>query len=562
MKKKRFNLADGILLILLALFVYLWYVGWQGMHSPLSRVQGDIDVSLSSLAYDLLRTNMRLLIGLGFSFLFAFIMGVWAAKSKHAANFILPFINFMESVPLVGFMTFSVTLALLLYPNNMMGLEYAAIFGVFTGQAWNMTLTVYQTIKVIPDELNDVAKQFKMTAWRKFWHIEAPYVMPGLLWNTMASQAAAWFALVGTEAIAVGVHTYNLPGVGSYIQVGLKDANIQVVLFAIIAIILNIILFDQLCFRPLVKWAEKFKYEKVKSRANATSWLYSLVQNSRFLVQAISKSFYYFVKLMRVSGLYKLTLIFNWKMSKWWRLAILISWYAIFSVLVIFFGVKLFHIIPYFSFVTILKLMFLTTARVAAAMLLSLIIFVPLGVWLGLENKRTRIAQPIIQVLAALPPNLFYPIVAMLLIVFHQSLGWWTIPLIMLGTQWYILFNVIAGVTTLPQDMMDVAKIFSLKGLYYWRKFIIPGIFPYIVTGIISAAGGAWNADITAEIIVWGRTTLHTSGLGAYISEATAANKIPEEVFGCILMCLLVALCIIFVWRPLYKLANTRYKIN
>ena len=309
-------MADGVLLILLMLFVYLFHIGWQGMHTSMSSVQVKMNLSFSSLAYDLLRTNMRLLLGLVFSFLFAFIAGVWAAKSKHAANFILPFINFMESVPLVGFMTFNVIIAMALFPGSVMGLECAAIFGVFTGQAWNMALTVYQTLEVIPDELQDVAKQFKMTAWHKFWHIELPYAMPGLLWNTMVSQSAAWFALVGTEAIAVGSKSVMLPGVGSYIQLGLNGADISTILYAIVAIVLNIILFDQLCFRPLVKWAEKFKYEKVKSRASASSWLYTLSHRTNFLGQAIQKVVYYSIKFTHWIGLYKLTLVFDWKMPK------------------------------------------------------------------------------------------------------------------------------------------------------------------------------------------------------------------------------------------------------
>ena len=463
------NVNDIGLLILLMLFVYLWHLGWQGMHTPLANLPAQNGKNIPALAYDLLRSNMRLLIGLGFSFLFAFIAGVWAAKSKHAAYFILPFINFMESVPLVGFMTFSVTIAIALYPHSVMGLEWAAIFGVFTAQAWNMALTVYQTLGVIPSELNDVARQFQMNAWQKFLKIELPYTIPGLLWNTMVSQSAAWFALVGTEAIAVGAKLIMLPGVGSYIQMGLNTHNIKIIILAIMAIILNIILFDQLFFRPLVKWAEKFKYERVRANTHASSCLHTLYVKSCFTRKALSSVYGYLVRHSHRFGLRKLTALFDITFPKAIRCGCLLLWYTVLIASIIWFSVKLFHIIPTFSLAKVATYMLTTTSRVTLAMILSLLICIPLGVWIGISPQRTKMTQPIIQIFAALPPDIFYPIMALFLLYFHYTLSWWTVPLIMMGTQWYILFNVIAGVSSLPQEIVDVAKIFSLRGWYYWR---------------------------------------------------------------------------------------------
>lgn len=564
MIRKKINIYDGMLLgfVLIAVGLFAW--GWHDMHLPVTAAANANaqSMSLSALAYDLLRTNMRLIIGLFWSFVFAFVAGTWAAKSKHAARFILPVINFMESVPLVGFMTFSIVIFMAWFPHSVMGFESAAIFGVFTGQAWNMALTVYQTLKVIPPELQQMSRQFQMSAWQRYWRIEVPYSLPGLLWNTMVSQSAAWFALVGTEAIAIGAKTVMVPGVGSYIQVALMHKDWMAIIFAISAIIVNIIIFDQFCFRPLVKWCEKFKFERVKTQQVASSWLYQVIGGASLVRRVFRMLANGCHALWNMLRLVRLVRCFDWRMPKKVRVSCLVCWYFVLSFGLVYYGVKLIAYLPHFSWELMLEQMGLTTMRVVIAMLLSLIIFLPLGVWIGLSPKKTKYTQSSIQVMAALPPDIFYPIFAVLLFVAHQHLNWWTIPLIMVGTQWYILFNVIAGVSSLPQGLRDVSKMFSLRGIYYWRKVIIPAIFPYIVTGIISAAGGAWNADITAEVISWGHDVLQTKGLGAFISIASQGSHMSQEALGCVMMCVLVGICIVFVWRPLYRLAETKFNIR
>lgn len=563
-KKRGISRNDFITLAIIVVIAILWQRGWHGMHAQMSGSLPAEKLSFKSLAYGLLRTNMRLLIGLFWSVIFAFVAGIWAAKSKHAAYFILPFINFMESVPLVGFMTFSILFFTHLYPHSVMGLECAAIFGVFTGQAWNMALSFYQSLVIVPKELLDAAEVFRLSAWKKLWKIELPYAFPALLWNTMVSQSAAWFALVGTETIAMGMKSFVLPGVGSYIQAGLDASNAQAIIYAILAIVANIVVFDQLFFRPLVRWSEQFKFEKNKSQQKNSSWAFTVYRNAH----AFSTTGR-FIKRKLVQCNYHLAVLLpkrSWKLNprtkKYLTGFVLAVWYLSLSVVAIYYGMKLFDVLPKIDTPHMIYLMWLTTLRVLLAMLLSLLIFLPLGVWIGLKPRLTRFFQPIIQVFAALPPDILYPIVAVLLITFHANLSWWTVPLIMIGTQWYVLFNVIAGVSAIPQEILDVGSVFSIKGVRYWRKIIIPAIFPSIVTGIISAAGGAWNADIMAEIIHWGTRTLSATGLGAFISSQTALNHPSQEALGCILMCVLVALCIIFIWRPLYNLAERRYKIN
>ena len=597
-KSRVFNRFDFLLLLIIILASYYWHMGYIGMHQA-SYFNSNITNSNTnnnltpSLAYDMLRTNMRLIYGLFWSFLFTFIFGFLAAKFKTAERIILPFINFMESVPLVGFMTFSIVFFTNLYPNNTMGLESAAIFGVFTGQVWNMTLSLYQSLKVVPNELIELADNFKLNSWKRFWRIELPYAIPGLLWNTMVSQSAAWFALVGTESISIesismGNKTIQMPGVGSYIQDALDHKNIHNVLYAILALIISVILFDQFLFRPLVKWADKFKFERTKSASNNikhSSWFYDLLVNSNFILRVIScisqvfnNIIFIIVKSIDIIKqeflLDSFLLNFKYFIKKSEKLFSYLI-YSLVMAFLLYAFVKLYYYLPIYNNANgangvngingikhMAYLMLLTTLRVAAAMILSLIIFLPIGIWIGLSPKRTKFCQPVIQVMAALPPDILYPMLAIFLVAFHQSLSWWSIIMIMLGTQWYILFNVIAGVLALPDDLKSMAASFQAKGWFCWRKFIIPGIFPYIVTGIISAAGGAWNADITAEVISWGKNTLSTDGLGAYIASATNDGHDPQSALGCLLMCGLVACCIIFVWRPLYRLAETRFCVK
>ncbi|ODN44064.1 metal ABC transporter permease [Piscirickettsia litoralis] len=550
-------------LIFIGLFIGLYYIGWHDMHAQFIGAKSVAAISLNPehLPYYTLRTTMRLLVGMLFSSLFALIAGYACAKNKHIARVLLPVINFMESAPLVGFLTFTTALFLFLFPKNIMGLEAAAIFGVFTSQAWNMALIFYQTLRIIPDELVEAGKAFHLNAWQRFWRIELPYSIPGLLWNTMVSQSAAWFALVATEAIPVGDNTIMLPGVGSYIQVALDHANIQAIFYAIAAIAINIIIFDQFLFRPLVKWSEKFKYENVQSRSHNSSWFYNLMQRGTFthsinyLFRIICHAFVNFPT--HVANTFKL------KPTRLPQSLIQTStalWYGVISAGCIYAGYKLWNFYPNGSMAYLIPLMLKTTLRVAIAMILSVIIFTPIGIWIGLSPRLTRIFQPIIQIMAAIPPNVFFPVITIILIATHQSLNLWTIPLIMLGTQWYVLFNVIAGAASLPQDMLEMAKSFRLSGWNWWFKFMIPAVFPYIVTGIISAAGGAWNSAIAGEFLQWGSQTIAADGLGALVAQTTGDNQLHQAALAVTALCFLVGLCVIFIWKPLYRLAETRYK--
>ncbi|MGP2688954.1 ABC transporter permease [Serratia nevei] len=524
-----------------------------------------ISLDAWNLLYYSLRTSMRFLLGMAWSLLFSVVFAVLAARYTPLRRVILPFVNFMESVPLVGFLTFTTVYFLNLYPHSVMGLECTAIFAVFTGQAWNMMLTLYQTLRIVPKELDEAARSFNYNPWQRFWRLEFIYSVPGLLWNAMVSQSAAWFALVASEAIPVADRSVELPGVGSYIAEALAQQNVPAILYAIVALAANIVLLDQLVFRPLVRYTARFKYEDVTaSRPLGNPWFYNSLAFShvgtalgRTLRALADLWLFKLPRLWYALGLHRLFRLAakgNWLWRSLWYLGVVLA--------CVWFGYRLWEYFPKQYFAMLPEWMLLTTARVAAAMLLSVAIFTPLGVWIGMNPRLVKIFQPIIQILAAIPPNIFYPLIAAFIAIYHQDLGWWAIPMIMLGTQWYVLFNVIAGVSAIPTQITEVSETFGLRRFRWWRYYMLPAIFPYIVTGIISAAGGAWNSAIAAEVIQWGSTTLSATGLGAFISVVTDAGKNPESALGCAAMCALVALCIIFVWQPLYRIAETKFKYD
>lgn len=559
-------LNDFIVIAIGVFFIAFFIRAWGDMHGDFNEQNvSAISLDAWNLLYYSLRTSMRFLLGMAWSLLFSVVFAVLAARYTPLRRVILPFVNFMESVPLVGFLTFTTVYFLNLYPHSVMGLECTAIFAVFTGQAWNMMLTLYQTLRIVPKELDEAARSFNYNPWQRFWRLEFIYSVPGLLWNAMVSQSAAWFALVASEAIPVGDRSVELPGVGSYIAEALAQQNVPAILYAIVALAANIVLLDQLVFRPLVRYTARFKYEDVTaSRPLGNPWFYNSLAFShvgaalgRTLRALADLWLFKLPRLWYALGLHRLFRLAakgNWLWRSLWYLGVVLA--------CVWFGYRLWEYFPKQYFAMLPEWMLLTTARVAAAMLLSVAIFTPLGVWIGMNPRLVKIFQPTIQILAAIPPNIFYPLIAAFIAIYHQDLGWWAIPMIMLGTQWYVLFNVIAGVSAIPTQITEVSETFGLRRFRWWRYYMLPAIFPYIVTGIISAAGGAWNSAIAAEVIQWGSTTLSATGLGAFISVVTDAGKNPESALGCAAMCALVALCIIFVWQPLYRIAETKFKYD
>jgi NitT/TauT family transport system permease protein len=525
-----------------------------------------ISLNPQNLPYYALETVLRMLIALVFSLLFTFTLGTFAAKNRHAERIIIPFIDIMQSVPVLGLLSITVVGFIALFPGSLLGPECAAIFAIFTAQVWNIALSFYQSLKTLPEDLKETAKIFHLSAWQRFWRVEVPFAMPGLLWNIMLSMSASWFFVVVCEAISVDNQEINLPGIGSYIALAIKQANIQAVIYAIVTMFLVILLYNQLLFRPLSYWAEKFKMDVSGIGKTRRPWFVKLLHRTRVLkypshlFENLSDRFVNYRPLRTHPPL-----LHNHFPKKLVR-ALLWLWYIVITLTIIF-SLTTFSrfIIEYINVAEILSVTLLglfTAIRVITLIFLCSLIWVPVGVWIGLRPKFAQATQPIIQFLAAFPAYLLFPVVVMVMVKYQLNVEIWTAPLMILGTQWYILFNVIAGASTLPKDFYQVADNFGLKGWRWWQRLVLPGIFPYYITGAITAAGGAWNASIVAEYVTWGHTTLKATGIGAYINESTTSGDFPRVALGIGIMCLYVLIFNRLIWRPLYIFAQTRFEVQ
>lgn len=528
-----------------------------------------ISLSPSLLPFYASRTVVRMLIALCVSLLFTFTFATWAAKSRRAEKIIIPVIDVLQSVPILGFLSVTVPGFIALFPGSLLGPECAAIFVIFTSQAWNMALGFYQTVKTVPAEVQEAARMFHLSSWQRFWRIDVPFSMPGLLWNTMASMSAGWFFVVATEALTVSNQKILLPGIGSYISVAIAAADLRAISYAIIAMLIVILIYDQLLFRPLVAWSERFKAETqgAESDQMAESWVIDLFRRTRIMRSfgvIIAQGFDRFVniKLFNDKDQSSITLAKKKAQSRWTEI--------IFNLMTVLIAIAAFAFLwtyivrnidaPEIFHVFLLGL--ITAFRVVVLIILISLIWVPVGIWIGLRPRAARWAQPIAQILAAFPANLLYPFIVVFIVTYNLSPNIWLTPLMILGSQWYILFNVIAGASSLPKDLIQVADNLGVNGWKRWQRLLLPAIFPFYITGAITAAGGAWNASIVAEVASWGKATLVATGLGAYITEYTAAGNFPHIALGIGIMCLLVLIFNRLVWRPLYTYAVDRYLLE
>ena len=562
------NYWDVIALALILAIIVSLALGAKQMLAPyhLGDVMA-IHLNPSYLPYYALRTVLRLFIALIFSLLFTFTFGTLAAKNKHAERLVIPMIDILQSVPILSFLSLTITGFIVLFKGSMLGPECAAIFVIFTSQVWNMALSFYQSMRTVPQEFRETARIFQLSAWQCFWRIEVPFAMPGLLWNMMMSMSGSWFFIIASEAVSTANQNITLPGVGSYIALAIAQANYHAIIYAIITMLVVIFLYDQLLFRPLVYWVDRFKAEQDEDITTARSWLVTLFQRTKLMRHSS--------KWLAVIGDWCLNFPSSIKEShsaSSSRRRPLAENTAVILYYLILGATLLAAIVTVVRFVlanitfaeckAVLLLGGFTALRVMTLIALCSIIWVPVGVWIGLRPRVAAVIQPIAQFLAAFPSNLFFPVAAIAIIYFNLSPEIWVAPLMVLGTQWYILFNVIAGASALPKDIKQAAAISQVKGWLWWKRVILPGIAPYFVTGAITAAGGAWNASIVAEVIIWGTTKLKATGLGTYITESFAKGDFVHVVFGTIIMCVFVLTINRLFWRPLYNKAVARYQIE
>lgn len=560
--------ALALLFVLAVITFFAWTAKQMATPYQLGQI---IPISLdpSFLPFYASRTVVRMLIALCVSLLFTFTFATWAAKSPRAERMIIPIIDVLQSVPILGFLSVTVAGFIALFPGSLLGPECAAIFVIFTSQAWNMALGFYQTVQAVPAEVQEAAKMFHLSAWQRFWRIDVPYSMPGLLWNTMASMSAGWFFVVATEAITVSNQKILLPGIGSYISVAIQAADLHAITYAILAMLVVILIYDQLLFRPLVAWAERFKSEREGAGSDQVpeSWVIDLFRRTRVVRSIgakVAQLFDMFVNIRIFRSTNKISLDVSHKVrnEKWMGIFYNLSTFIIAAVAVVFLGYYIANNIALSEIAHVFLLGLITAFRVLVLIILCSLFWVPVGVIIGLRPRAARFVQPVAQILAAFPANLLYPFIVVFIVTYHLSPNIWLTPLMILGSQWYILFNVIAGASSLPKDLLQVADNLGVRGWLRWQRLFLPSIFPFYITGAITAAGGAWNASIVAEVASWGDETLIATGLGAYITEYTAAGNFPRIALGIGVMCLLVLIFNRLIWRPLYTYANSRFLLE
>ena len=551
---------DVVLLPIILLIVLLLGFGAQEMAKPFL-VGAPIELSLDiiNLPYYLLRTILRMFIALGFSVVFAFAFALLASRSKSAEKVLVPILDILQSIPVLGFLSITVTGFIALFPGSLLGVECAAIFAIFTAQAWNMAFSAYQSFKTIPAELEEAARIFKLSPWQRFWRLDIPVSMPGMLWNMMMSMSGGWFFLVASEAISVANQDIKLPGIGSYIALAIDDRNLEAIGLAIVAMLIGITLYDQLFFRPLVAWADKFRFEEGDGEVTPKSWVLNFWRRTVWLQQIgigvikLFESTFSFFRLRTDGTMPPATKpIPTHQFNRAWDILVVIA--AICAALYL---ARYIHTeVGLTEVVHILYLGILTLIRVVVLITIAIVIWVPIGIWIGLNPRIAERSQAVAQFLAAFPANLLFPIAVVGILHFKLDPNIWLSPLIIFGTQWYILFNVIAGASTIPVELRYAADNLGLKAWMKWRRYYLPAIFPSLVTGALTATGGSWNASIVSEYVTWGDTTLKASGLGSYIAEMTTAGDFPRIALGIGVMCIFVIGFNRFIWRRLYLLSE------
>jgi len=534
---------------------------WFGPFTP------SVEISRSPLAlpgYAAL-SLLRISIAYALSLTFALVYGYVAAYNSKAERFMIPLLDVLQSIPVLSFLPGVMLAMVALFPSRQLGVELGAILLIFTGQVWNMAFSFYASLKSIPREMREAAQIYGFSWWQRFTEVELPFSAIGLVWNSMMSVAGGWFFLMACEMFVLGSRDFRLPGLGSYLQTAASDGDTQAILWGVATMITVIVLLDQFVWRPVIAWAEKFKVEQVESTDVPRSWVLDLLQHSgalaglrRKALVPLRESLMAFFSKRHLAG-QETNRRGRWKtwMLSALGLAVLAAiGYAVVRVAILLTGLN------HSEIAELGWGLGATFLRVNAALLIGAAWTIPAGVWIGFNPRLARVAQPLAQIAASVPATALFPVVLLILIRLGGGLGIGSIVLLLLGTQWYILFNVIAGAMAIPTDLKEVCSVCRITGVERWRKLILPGIFPYLVTGLVTASGGAWNASIVAEYFHFKGQIFYTTGLGATISRATDGGNFDLLIASTIVMAATVATVNRLVWRRLYGLAETRFRLE
>jgi NitT/TauT family transport system permease protein len=564
--KNRFVPGGWDVLAFVLVFALLIYVAGaaHGLTGSLSGLEATpISLAPGALVGYAARTALRMLIAMVASIVFTFTYATLAAKSRRAEIVLVPLLDILQSLPILGF-SITIVFFLSLTPGRVAGAEMACIFLIFTSQAWNMAFSFYHSLRSIPHELDEAARSFRLSPWRRFWRLEVPFAMPPLIWNMMMSMSGGWFFVVAAEAIDLGNTKVTLPGVGSYVALAIEQRNLGAIGWAIAAMFVVILVFDQLLFRPLIASADWFRLEQEAGLTPSNSWALTMMRRSRIL-GVVSRLFVGFLNLGSKS---RKPLVIKPRVyvpDGSQRLGDFI-WYATIALVGVVALLKAVQFV--FSEITlaevghVMLLGFLTFLRVGILIGIASLIWVPIGVYVGMRPRVASVVQPVAQFLAAFPVNLIYPIVVSGIVLWKLSPDIWLSPLMILGTQWYILFNVIVGASAIPMDMRYAGQNFHVNGWLWWKRIALPAIFPFYVTGAITASGGSWNASVVSEVAEWGQERLQAAGLGSYISHATGTGDFRRTVVGIVVMALFVVVINRIFWKPLFARAERKFRMS
>ncbi|MGA2829953.1 MAG: ABC transporter permease subunit [Streptosporangiaceae bacterium] len=565
LNRPRFSPVDVIVFVVIVLLLFGVLRLAHAMNASTATAQVTvISTRPSELPYYAARSFLRMFIAFFLSIAFTFVYATAAARSRRARLVLIPLLDILQSVPVLGFLAITITFFIALFPGSVLGLECASIFAIFTSQAWNMTFSMYHSLITEPTELDEAARMFRLTKWERFWRLDVPGSMIGLVWNGMMSFGGGWFFLAASEAISVGNTKYTLPGIGSYVQAAVDKGDLAEVGAAIAVMVIMVVGVNVLFWRPLVAYAEKFRVETSEAAEQPKSYVLNFLRQSRvpgYISRPLRPVGRDLDRATRPFGLAESPLRTSGYKRRSGDVAFTVVTGAVILWGIYRAAVYFDHTAGFSPFIRCLGLGFLTFARVAVVVVASTLIWVPVGAKIGMSPRLSRYAQPVVQVLASFPAILLFPFAIVIFLALGISLNFGGILLMALGAQWYILFNVIAGASAIPTDLRELMDQFRVPWRQKWRQLILPGIFPYYVTGGITAAGGAWNASIVAEIATYGTHHLTASGLGAYIAQATVKGDFPGVLAGIVVMSFYVVVVNRLLWRPLYHLAETKYSL-
>jgi NitT/TauT family transport system permease protein len=533
---------------------------WFGPFNP------QVEISRSPLmlpvyaSYSLLRITIAYILSLGFTLAYGYV----AAYNPRAERILIPLLDVLQSIPVLSFLPGVMLAMVAMFPHRQLGVEMGAILLIFTGQAWNMVFSFYSSLKSIPRDIREATTIYRFNSYQRFTQLELPYAAIGLVWNSMMSVAGGWFFLMACEMFVLGSKDFRLPGLGSYLQTAASAGDTSSILWGIATMIAVIVLLDQVVWRPVIAWAEKFKLEQVESSEAPQSWFLNLVEGSSgvaWLRTTITNpaSEYLTLRFARRPSVSPVSPSGPWKV---WVERFVVAVFAGAVMYAVFRAGVMLAGLSWQELRQILVGAGATFLRVLVALVLGSLWTIPVGVAIGFSPRLARIAQPLVQIAASVPATALFPIVLLLLIRIGGGLGLGSIVLLLLGTQWYILFNVIAGAMAIPTDLKEASTLFRFGAEQRWRNLILPGIFPFLVTGLVTASGGAWNASIVAEYFRLKDRTYTTVGLGATISAATDAGNFDLLLGSTVVMALVVVTLNRLIWRRLYSLAAERYTLD